>query len=145
MSRLQGRERQHVDPIFLPSVGKPRLADNNAKGGRRIMLELGGNPDNSRGKFGIITPMSAIKHLEKRRLLQGRRPSVHRPRNARSTLHREFRKAVGRSPGDYIIDMRIARARTLLGRKGSTLGTVAAKTGFCRASHLSRTLSAKKE
>ena len=56
------------------------------------------------------------------------------------TLHREFRKAVGKSPGDYIIDMRIAKAKTLLGRKGSTLKKVAAKTGFCCAAHLSRTL-----
>ena len=56
------------------------------------------------------------------------------------TLHREFRKAVGKSPGDYIIDMRIAKARTLLGRKGSTLKKVAAKTGFCSSAHLSRTL-----
>jgi len=61
-----------------------------------------------------------------------------------STLHREFRKAVGKSPGDYIIDMRIAKARTLLGRKGNTLRKVAAKTGFCCASHLSRALSAHK-
>ena len=61
-----------------------------------------------------------------------------------STLHREFRKAVGKSPGDYIIDMRIAKARTLLGRKGNTLRKVAAKTGFCCASHLSRALSSHK-
>ena len=60
------------------------------------------------------------------------------------TLHREFRKAVGKSPGDYIIDMRIAKAKVLLGRKGSTLKKVAAKTGFCCAAHLSRTLSAKR-
>ena len=57
-----------------------------------------------------------------------------------STLHREFRKAVGKSPGDYIIDMRIAKAKTLLSRKGSTLKKVAAKTGFCSSAHLSRTL-----
>ena len=56
------------------------------------------------------------------------------------TLHREFRKAVGKSPGDYILDMRIAKAKTLLGRKGSTLKKVAAKTGFCSSAHLSRTL-----
>ena len=60
-----------------------------------------------------------------------------------STLHREFRKSVGKSPGDYIIDMRIAKAKTLLGRKGYTLRNVAAKTGFCCASHLSRAISAK--
>ena len=56
------------------------------------------------------------------------------------TLHREFRKAVGKSPGDYIIDIRIDKAKVLLGRKGSTLKKVAAKTGFCCAAHLSRTL-----
>ena len=60
------------------------------------------------------------------------------------TLHREFRKAVGKSPGDYIIDMRIAKAKTLLGRRGSTLKKVAAKTGFCSSAHLSRTLAARK-
>ena len=36
--------------------------------------------------------------------------------------------------------MRIAKAKTLLGRKGSTLKKVAAKTGFCSSAHLSRTL-----
>ena len=36
--------------------------------------------------------------------------------------------------------MRIAKAKVLLGRKGSTLKKVAAKTGFCCAAHLSRTL-----
>ena len=56
------------------------------------------------------------------------------------TLHREFRKAVGKSPGDYILDMRIAKAKTLLSRKGSILREVATETGFCCASHLSRAL-----
>ena len=61
-----------------------------------------------------------------------------------STLHREFRKAVGRSPGDYILDMRIAKAKSLRETTALPLGKIASRTGFCNASHLSRTLSARK-
>ena len=60
------------------------------------------------------------------------------------TLHREFRKAVGKSPGDYIIDMRIAKAKSLRETTALPLGKIASRTGFCNASHLSRTLSARK-
>ena len=56
-----------------------------------------------------------------------------------STLHRAFRRMTGKSPGDYIIDMRVAKARALLDKPGTTLSTVASQTGFCCASHLSRT------
>ena len=61
-----------------------------------------------------------------------------------STLHREFRKAVGKSPGDYVIDMRVAKARALRNTTSLPLGKIASETGFCNASHLSRTLSAHK-
>ena len=61
-----------------------------------------------------------------------------------STLHRTFRRITGRSPGDYLIDVRVAKAKTLLMQPGATLGTVAHQTGFCGASHLSRTLSARR-
>ena len=61
-----------------------------------------------------------------------------------STLHREFRKAVGKSPGDYIIDMRIAKAKSLRETTALPLGEIASRTGFCNASHLARTLSAKR-
>ena len=61
-----------------------------------------------------------------------------------STLHREFRKAVGRSPGAYILDMRIAKAKSLRETTSLPLKEIASRTGFCNASHLSRTLSAHK-
>lgn len=58
-----------------------------------------------------------------------------------STLSRDFRKAVGKSPGDYIIAMRIAKARDLLSRTTLSLGEIATLLGFCSASHLTHTLA----
>ena len=60
-----------------------------------------------------------------------------------STLHREFKRITGKSPGDYIIDVRVARARALLEQSGATLAAVAREIGFCGASHLLRTLRAR--
>ena len=57
-----------------------------------------------------------------------------------STLHREFRKAVGKSPGDYILSMRIGKARSLRATTDLSLGEIASRTGFCCASHLSHAL-----
>ncbi|MBQ2629057.1 MAG: helix-turn-helix domain-containing protein [Kiritimatiellae bacterium] len=57
-----------------------------------------------------------------------------------STLSRMFRNTVGRSPGDYVIAMRVAKAQSLLAQPGASLEKVAGETGFCNASHLSRTL-----
>lgn len=56
------------------------------------------------------------------------------------TLSRAFRKATGRSPIDYLISMRIAKAKCLLNNVGITLEKAALETGFCNASHLSTTL-----
>ncbi|MBQ2630219.1 MAG: helix-turn-helix domain-containing protein [Kiritimatiellae bacterium] len=61
-----------------------------------------------------------------------------------STLSREFKRLTGRSPGDYVIEMRVAKARSLLTSPKTTLDAVAHQTGFCSASHLSRTLSARR-
>ena len=57
-----------------------------------------------------------------------------------STLHRAFKRVTGKSPGDYIIDMRAAKAQSMLVRPGTTLKAVARKTGFSNKSHLLRTL-----
>lgn len=57
-----------------------------------------------------------------------------------STLHRAFRRITGKSPGDYIIGVRAAKAQLLLSQPEATLDTVAHLTGFCNASHLSRCL-----
>ena len=58
-----------------------------------------------------------------------------------STLSREFKKSTGRSPGDYIIALRVEKARSLLSQsKKRPLAKIAAMTGFCSAGHLSRTL-----
>lgn len=62
-----------------------------------------------------------------------------------STLSRLFRNTVGRSPGDYVIAMRIAKAQSLLAQPEASLEKVADETGFCNASHLSRTLRAKRQ
>ncbi len=60
-----------------------------------------------------------------------------------STLHREFRKSVGKSPGDYVLAMRIRKAAALRDTTDLPLGEIASRTGFCSASHLSRALSRK--
>ena len=56
------------------------------------------------------------------------------------TLSRAFKEATGRSPIDYLISMRIAKAKCLLNKAGITMEKVALETGFCNASHLSTTL-----
>ena len=61
-----------------------------------------------------------------------------------STLHREFRKAVGKSPGDYILSVRVEKARSLRETTSLSLGEIASRTGFCGASHLSRALAARR-
>ncbi len=61
-------------------------------------------------------------------------------RKSTSNLHREFRKAVGRSPGDYILAMRIKKAKSLRDTTSLSLGEIASRTGFCSASHLSHAL-----
>lgn len=58
-------------------------------------------------------------------------------------IYAEFSKVFGKTPGDYILGLRVARAKSLLGVPGRTLKDVAEQTGFCSASHLSRTLSNK--
>jgi AraC-like DNA-binding protein len=60
-----------------------------------------------------------------------------------STLHREFKRFLGKSPGDYIISLRINKAKSLLRTTSLTLGEIASRTGFCCQSHLSRTLNAR--
>ncbi len=62
---------------------------------------------------------------------------------AERTLFREFQKATGRTPCDYILALRAAKAEALLKRGGMTRKKAAALTGFCNASHLSRTLRAQ--
>ena len=61
-----------------------------------------------------------------------------------STLHREFRKALGKSPGDYILSMRIKKAMSLRETTALSLCEIASRTGFCDASHLSHTLATHK-
>ena len=58
------------------------------------------------------------------------------------TRFREFQKATGHTPCDYILTLRAARAEALLSQVGMTFKQAAAITGFCNGSHLSRTLRA---
>ena len=58
-----------------------------------------------------------------------------------STLSRAFRKATGKSPYDFMIAMRVTKARTLMDGPGNiSLAEAARRTGFCSSGHLSRTL-----
>ena len=60
-----------------------------------------------------------------------------------SSLHRAFRKTVGKSPIDYVIAQRLAKAKELRTYGEMSLEKTAELTGFCSASHLSHTLHAK--
>lgn len=59
-------------------------------------------------------------------------------RVSRSTLCRQFRRAYGRSPQEYLIDRRLDRARRLLAERGSTVAAVARSCGLSDAQHLRR-------
>lgn len=50
---------------------------------------------------------------------------------------REFRKAVGRSPYEYVVDRRIARARQMIQLSTSDLSSIALDCGFTSHSHMS--------
>jgi len=52
-------------------------------------------------------------------------------------LLRAFRQAVGLPPHEYLINLRVERAKQLLA-KGHALAAVAYETGFCDQSHFSR-------
>lgn len=56
-----------------------------------------------------------------------------------STLSREFKRATGRSPGDYIIKLRTAKAKALLAQSSLSLAEIATKTGFCDTAYFANT------
>ncbi len=51
---------------------------------------------------------------------------------------RQFRRATGIPPHDYVTRCRVERARDLLVRPGMTIADVAVQVGFCDQSHLAR-------
>jgi AraC family transcriptional regulator len=52
---------------------------------------------------------------------------------------RAFRTAIGQAPHDYIIDRRVARARTLLGNAALDLSAIAQASGFASHAHMTAT------
>ena len=56
---------------------------------------------------------------------------------------RYFRRLTGRSPGDYIADTRIARARRLLQEDERPIQEIACMTGFKSAGYFSRQFKAR--
>ncbi len=53
-------------------------------------------------------------------------------------LLRVFRKKVGITPNEYLINLRIEKAKALL-REGVTISEIAFHTGFTDQSHLTKT------
>ncbi len=51
---------------------------------------------------------------------------------------REFRRTIGLTPYEYVLQRRLARAMDLLGRQELSVVRIAAETGFAHSSHLSR-------
>ena len=62
---------------------------------------------------------------------------VHSLNVSRRTLETRFRAAMGRSLNDEITALRIRRAKALLSKTSMTQAEIAAKCGFCDASHMS--------
>lgn len=54
------------------------------------------------------------------------------------SLERHFREALGISPLSAFIEMRLSLARHMLENTGKSIAMIAAESGFCDASHLSR-------
>jgi transcriptional regulator GlxA family with amidase domain len=57
---------------------------------------------------------------------------------SRSTLHRAFVRALGESPGAYVLKVRIAKAAGLLADPAIRVTDVAFKTGFTDSNYFSR-------
>lgn len=57
---------------------------------------------------------------------------------SRSTFARHFEKCFGRTPMDYVRDVRLRRGAQLLRRAGLSLDNVARNSGFASRSHFSR-------
>ncbi|AQA18949.1 hypothetical protein BST95_12570 [Halioglobus japonicus] len=55
-----------------------------------------------------------------------------------SALERRFRRHLGKTPHQYIIEVRLEHARQLLLETDIPIGAIAAETGFADHSHLSR-------
>lgn len=60
---------------------------------------------------------------------------------SRSTFARHFEQCFGRTPMDYVRDIRLRRAAQLLRVGGLTLDGIASKVGFASRSHLSHAFS----
>jgi AraC-like DNA-binding protein len=58
---------------------------------------------------------------------------------SKSQFARAFRAHFGRSPKQYILEMRVARAQRLMLERGSRLSAVASACGFADQAHLCRT------
>lgn len=56
---------------------------------------------------------------------------------------RAFKRSIGQSPYDYIIDRRIMRARTLLQQGSDDLSAIALASGFTSHSHLTNTFRSR--
>jgi transcriptional regulator GlxA family with amidase domain len=57
---------------------------------------------------------------------------------SRRSLERRFERALGKSPGDCYLAMRLEQAALLLSRTNQTVAAIAASTGFCDSSHFAR-------
>jgi AraC family transcriptional activator of mtrCDE len=57
---------------------------------------------------------------------------------SRSTFSRHFEQCFGRTPMDYVRDVRLRRAAQLLRLGGQSIDSVASKVGFASRSHFSR-------
>ncbi len=78
---------------------------------------------------------SILSHPEQHHTLEMLASVAHM---SRSTFARHFEQCVGRTPMDYLRDVRLRRAARLLRAGGLSVDNVASKVGFASRSHFSR-------
>lgn len=107
---------------------------------------LAERPVAMRLRRGGLTParLRSVKDLVEARLEHAIPLETLAAEAALSPYHfaREFKRTVGRTPHSYVIERRLARALTLLGRPDTNVDEVARQVGFSHGSHLSRHLRA---
>ncbi len=59
-------------------------------------------------------------------------------RMSQTSLMRTFKQLMGRSPIEYLIQLKISKARQLLRRTDLSISEIATQTGFCDANYLAR-------
>jgi LacI family transcriptional regulator len=118
LGRMMGGERVPPEPVFLPPVGV--VARRSTEATAVADAEL-----------------ARLIRLVRDRACDGLRVGdlLRQSSRSQSTLQRQFRAALGRSPQEEITRVRLDRARHLLAHTDMNVAAVAERCGFAHAKH----------